>query len=424
MIHSRTIHKTQRGLALTAITLSAWLLLASCQGGLGATRENQYQSARLISKITDVDDILLTRDLDLLPLPDFAGDELSDVGKKITAPTALLAPEILNQITVQSLAGKSWLISPENPSAVWPKLIRFLGRHQITIKRTEPVIGVLESTWFTVSKSAPASEQGRLRQVLAAADTVATTTNTSLAASDESTDASTQVGEDDTTAAVSEADDAATPVDAAAPVDVEPQQDLSLYRVEFKVEQAVKQGFSEIHVSIYQAQVPGFSEAAPDETQATPVTTRQRVALLKVLASDLLQATSGTSVSLLADSINTEPKAELLTEEGQPILLIHLDRSRFYAVVKKSLTSAEITFEVTTATDGSVNTYNIELDRELLTKNQGKLPKGLKGRYHDLELHLSWRQGKGRVLVKTQDALAVPAWYAEQVLTLIREFSA
>lgn len=393
MSHDQAIHKTKRGLVLVT-TLSSLFWLTACQGGIGATRENQYQNARIASKIIASSDIELARDLDLLPLPDFTGEELSDVGKPITAPTAMLAPEVLNKINIQSLTDKSWLIAPENPSAVWPKLIRFLGRHQITIKRTEPIIGVLESSWFTVSSTAPASEQGRLRQVLAVADSG----DTDDVLPDE-------------------------PNDAIKLESEKPQQTLSLYRVDFKVEQAVKQGFSEVHANLYKAPSPGFLESEPNETNTTLASTGQRVAFLKVLASDLLQTTGSTSVSLLADSINTEPKAELLIEEGQPTLLVYLDQVRFYAMVQKSLTNAKITFESDSDTEQQVETYNIELDRKFLTKSQGRLPRDLKGRYHALELHLSWEQGKGRILVKAPGAKSVPPWYAEQVLTLIREFS-
>ena len=381
-------HRRFRFMLIGAL-LSAAIFLVGCASGAGATRDNRYQRASVSNEIIVPEEIKLMRDLDLLPLPDFAEEELSNVGKEIIAPEALLAPEVLNQISVQTLGNQSWLIAPQSPSAVWPKLIRFLNRHQITTKRTEPVIGELETSWFTVSPTAPASEQGRLRQVLAAAD-------------------------------IGEAVAVATEESQA---DQTKKDQYSLYRIVFKVEQAVKQGFSEVHPKIVKTNVTNSLEGPPDIKDAIPVTIAQQVAFLKVLAGDLLQTSASISVSLLAASINTEPKAEILNEKGQPTLLIYLDQKRFFATVKKSLANAEIDFVAQGEAEETTDVYVIELDRELLTSSQGKLPKGLKGRFHALELWLSWDNDKGRVFVKSQGKEILPPWYAEQVLTLIREFS-
>lgn len=365
--------------------VSSFLVLVGCSAGFGNNRESQYGAARATEALVVPEHLDLKLKKDALLLPEAFTGETDDDFDQVVAPVALLAPEVLNQISVQKLGDRHWLISPENPSAVWPKLLAALSGHNISVAHTEPTIGVLETGWFTVTQDD--SVKDALRLALARAEEVAADS------------------------------DIASP-ETSNPIDTQTKFP-ALFRIELKVEQAVKQGFTEVHIRMFTADTQHTDELAPEDIHRA--TSDQEKATMTVLASRLISAPHA-SVSLMADAINAAPKAELLHEEGRPVLRLLLDYDRFIATIRKSLTNASLEFQM--QEDNGI--VQMKLDRKLVNQVKGEsLPRHLRGRrWHALELHLQWTEEEGAsVEVTFEGARPAPPWYAEQVLILLREYS-
>lgn len=343
-------------------------------GRLAKNRENLYQFAELEPPLVVSENLDFRAADDLMPVPAEVGmqrPEGQGVPKRISlaAPKALLVPEMLDQIRIQSLGERSWLVAPKNPAAVWPKLVLFITDHRLGTRHTDPATGLLETAWFSVEPEA----EDAVRQALL------------------------------------------------------PINDGDIYhRIVFNVEQAVKDDFTEVHIQVFNTSDASKAVAAagaqnegdaPSGQQAVPA---KNTAVLKVLAAALLASDQRKSVSLMATTIGSiEAKAHLLWDaQGQPSLRLSLDNNRFLATVRRSLDNAGI--PVHASDDELIEiTFDRMLVRDRLEKDTLKWLRGHKaGR---LELHLRWENEYGYIAVLQQDAAALDADYAEQVLLFIRE---
>ena len=280
---------------------------------------------------------------------------------ELAAPTALLAPEVLDQIKIQRLGDDNWLVSPEKPSTVWPKLALFMSDNNLGTQRTEPATGVLTTVWLVAEQDS----EDQVRQALAA-------------------------------------------------------DDSGIYRIEFRVEQAIKMGFTEVHAQIFKAAATTLGDIGP-ETIGIEASAKE-IELLRVLADKLLSADRRISVSLMADTINTTPKAELLQDDnGQLSLQLNLDDARFFATVEQSLKNAEILVD---HIEDDKSVIRISFDWQLVNDRQfRKANKPKKGTKEMLDLYLRWEGHRGYIAVRRTDAEPLASDQAEQVLNLLREYA-
>lgn len=279
----------------------------------------------------------------------------------LAAPEALLAPDILDQIRIQSLEGNNWLVSPENPFTVWPKMTLFVSDNKLGTRRNEPTLGILETEWFDIGVE---PEDG-VRKGLA------------------------REGEEKNMA----------------------------YRVEFKVEQAIRQGFTEVHARVFELELEGF-DVSIDQSLVGERVAEKDVELLKIIASKLLSKDKRISVSLMADTINAESKATLLRDEqGQPVLKLNLSNARFFATVKRSLENANIVIESNEEDDSVIR---IIFDRGLVADQNRRRSRNAR---EPLDLHLRWADRQGEVTVIGAEQQPLDPEYAEQILNLLREYA-
>lgn len=355
------------------------LLLYGCvaseeSGRLAKNRENLYRFAQLEPPLVVSDGLDFRAATEIMPVPAAVGIRQQagqGIPKKVSlaAPRALLVPEMLDQIRIQSLGERSWLVAPKNPAAVWPKLVLFITDHRLGTRHTDPATGLLETAWFSVEPEA----EGAVRQALL------------------------------------------------------PIHEGGIYhRIVFNVEQAVKDDFTEIHIQIFNTSDTSKDFAAaveqnegnePLEQKPVPA---KNTAVLKVLAATLLASDQRTSVSLMATTIGSiEAKAHLLLDaQGQPSLRLSLDHNRFLATVRRSLNNAGI--PVHASDDELIEiTFDRRLVRDRLAKGTFKRLK--RHKTDRLELHLRWEDEHGYIAVLQQDAVPLDADYAEQVLLFIRE---
>jgi outer membrane protein assembly factor BamC len=76
---------------------------------------------------------------------------------------AQTAPNQIGNIRVERDGALRWLVIPEPPSAVWPKVREFLVKNGLSIKVEDPAVGILETDWAENRADIP---QGFIRSAL------------------------------------------------------------------------------------------------------------------------------------------------------------------------------------------------------------------------------------------------------------------
>ncbi|MCC5886384.1 MAG: outer membrane protein assembly factor BamC [Gammaproteobacteria bacterium] len=214
-------------------------------------------------------------------------------------PATLFAREEDRGVRIQRFGDASWVVAPDPPSLVWPRILQFLADNGVAVDREHPEAGILESQWIEIRDE-------RYRDVVRSV----------LAAEDGSS---------------------------------------SQHRLRVEVGQAVRRGATEIgitHLSANLAQElqwPERSSSAGAEE-----------ALLSELAGYLAAEVGQGGISLRAQTIAAEPKAEVLSgRDRPPVLRFRLDYDRAWATVATALDNAEIPVIERDANEG---TYRISFD--------------------------------------------------------------
>jgi outer membrane protein assembly factor BamC len=79
------------------------------------------------------------------------------------APQAQTAPSQIGAIRVERDGALRWLLIPEPPAAVWPKVRDFLVKNGLSIKVEDPRLGIIETDWAENRADIP---QGFIRSAL------------------------------------------------------------------------------------------------------------------------------------------------------------------------------------------------------------------------------------------------------------------
>lgn len=197
-------------------------------------------------------------------------------------PTTLFAREEDRGVRIQRFGEESWVVAPDPPSLVWPRILQFLADNGVGVDREQPEAGILESQWIEIRDE-------RYRDVV----------RTVLSA------------------------------DAA---------DSRQHRLRVRVGQAVRHGATEIDITHLGAQFPQQREWP--ERSSSP---EAEEALLAELAGYLAAEVGQGGISLRAQTIAAEPKAEVLAERDRPpVLRLRLGFDRAWATVSTALENAEI----------------------------------------------------------------------------------
>lgn len=69
-------------------------------------------------------------------------------------PDAMYANDNRDEVRLQRLGERRWLVIPESPTTVWPKLKQFLSENGVTLSHDDPAEGRLNTEWLVIDKDA------------------------------------------------------------------------------------------------------------------------------------------------------------------------------------------------------------------------------------------------------------------------------
>ena len=360
--------------------LVAVSLLAGCSRwinddkGLIVNRSDDYLDVPLRDGLEVPEDLSNLRVSDPFAIPEIVNSGGTTYPKKAPRPVPIIAGAESKGAKIQKLGDRRWLVLSEPPSVVWPKLKQFLAENGVDSDTEEALRGRITTGWVEVD-----GEDNR--------DVVR------LAIAQAKSDSSSTGGRD---------------------------------RVNFSVEQGLRENTTEIHVR-HQNDVLGSDADVPDDKllsiESAVVAVEESI--LRELGGYLASEVSSQSVSRAGQDLVGSSKAELSTAtDGQPILRLNLDFDRAWASITQALDKAEV--EVTDL-DRSEGILYVDLPEALLSgepEKRGFLGRKRKGALLAMQiLVLPASTGGYQVRAVDKESSAIDPSRAREVLNLIREYA-
>lgn len=316
-------------------------------------------------------------------------------------PDAIYGDEKAEEVRMQRIGERRWLVVPEEPTTVWPKLKQFFAENGVQVINEVPTDGRIDTEWLLVDGTA---HRDLVRRLLEQNNT-----------------------------------------DKPAVID----------RILVRVERGLRDRTSEIHLRhLRQPAAPLMAAPViPDLSRLfeTPVVEeaplelprpKYEADLLVVKSSvdqveaDMLQEVgayiaakvSEQLVSMIAANIQTDPKSVMERDgSGEPVLRLNLDLERAWASVGQALGNAEV--EVLESERGEQR-YLVKLTEAIFTGEEpgffGRLfSGGNKGEQYMLQLRQvpdSVREAYWLSVLDAQNKVP-DRERAQQVLVLVREYA-
>lgn len=355
------------GLLMLSVGGCSWLFGDS---GYFRDREGDYREARTEpppSVPEDLSDAALGESMHIPPATGM--DRYRAQSEyEVPRPSTLFARETDRSVRIQRFDRDAWIVAPDTPPQVWPRVLQFLADNGVRVAREEPEDGILITEWLELTDS---GYRDVVRSVLA-----------------------------------------------------EQGGDEPYHRLRLQVSQAVRHGATEVSLDHYAGDTTYERVDWPEHS----VSERAAESLLNELAGYLAAQVGQGGVSLLAQNIATEPKAEvMLAPDSEPMLRLRLDQRRAWATIGSALNNAEIEVLESSSSDGR---YRIRYDE---SQFQGDEPGWfartfafLTGgpRVDELVLQLTPAPDGYNLEVFLEDGEQRPSSeYAEEVLTVLREFA-
>jgi outer membrane protein assembly factor BamC len=283
---------SHRPLVRTASLLIATLATGTLGGcawilddeGFVQDRSDEYREARTTRAPEIPDDLDASAIQDTMFIPEVGGMDryLAQTEYELPRPATLFTREEDRGVRIQRFEGDSWIVAPDPPATVWPRVKQFLSDNGVAVAEERPGAGLIETGWIEL-------DGDEYRDVVRA-----------------------------------------TLAEAGA--------DARYQRLRLSVEQAVRRGATEIHLRQFggegETDAVDWGTGSTDDDAAT--------ALLAELAG-YLAAEVGGGISFVAQSIATEAKAELIRRrDAPPALRLRLDFPRAWATVATALANASI----------------------------------------------------------------------------------
>lgn len=288
-------------------------------------------------------------------------------------PDAIFANDNRDEVRIQRLGDRTWLVVPESPTTVWPKVKQFLAENGIAVASEMSVHGRLDTEWLDTSRE---SYRDIIRTVIRAAK----------------------------------------------------EQDGFLEgqdRLLIRVEPGLRENTSEVYVRHENDALGLPSVGVVDLTSMRSLIPAAEVDALSEIGAYIAAKVSEQTISMVAREITAEVKSSVeRNAEGVPVLELRLDYDRAWATVGQALTRAEVSVEDQDQVQG---VYYVMVPDDVLTGKEKGWLSGLMGRGgkgYDLQLHFEQAEG-GAYHVNVTDAEAQPVdrEFGQEVLTMIREFA-
>ena len=369
-----------RGVALLVLALLAggcgWF---SDDRGFFVNRSDDYIEAREAPRLVIPEDLGETLE-DPFPIPPVPAQENARFYPgRAPLPDAIYANDNRDAIRIQRLGDRIWLVVPEAPTTVWPKIKQFLAENGVGVASERPGQGRITTEWLSTA-------DGPYRDVV----------RTLL--QDVKSEAEEDEGERD--------------------------------RLLLQVEQGLRELTSEVHMRHQADAGPGSPPAAPAEVgDLTSALVEIERRLLNELGAYIAARVAEQTVSMVAQEITGQVKSELARDgAGRPILRLFLDEERAWATLSQALDNAGI--EVLES-DRQARVHHVRItDDILLGEEQPGFFRRIfssrgGGDVAEVQLRLDREEGGHYALsVWDQDGQSVPVEFAQQVLVLVREYSA
>ena len=296
-------------------------------------------------------------------------------------PDAKYASDNRDEVRVQRLGSRSWLVIPESPTTAWPKMKQFFADNGVLLVDDRPEVGRLNTAWLKENET-PARDL--VRSLLASARS----------------EAGLESGED---------------------------------RFLIRVEQGLQPQSTEVHLRHDNDALNGVVAANLLYVQdANSDLIAAENELLQQIGAYVAARVAESTVSKVALQIGSQPKSDMRRNaDGIPELRLFLDRRRAVASLTQSLRNAGV---IINSEDGNAGRFDISIPSEVLT---GKKGGGFFCRITfscssqgatDVTLFMSeaiaTEQGEGYKISVLQDGeLMVDVDRAQEILVMIREFA-
>ena len=296
-------------------------------------------------------------------------------------PDAKYASDNRDEVRVQRLGSRSWLVIPESPTTAWPKMKQFFADNGIVLVDDRPQVGRLNTVWLEDAGS-PARDVVRTLVQRARSD------------------AGLEIGKD---------------------------------RFLLRVEQGMQPQSTEVHLRHDNDDLNGVVE--PDILRVQDVNSdlvAAEKALLEQIGGYVAARVAESTVSKVALQIGSQPKSDMRRNaDGIPELSFFLDRGRALASLTQSLRNAGVLIN---SEDGDAGRFDISIPNEVLT---GKKGGGILcrvtfscGSQNETNVTLLMSEAiatdKGdayKIFVLQDGQLMADADKAQEILVMIREFA-
>jgi outer membrane protein assembly factor BamC len=337
--------------------------------GLIQDRRNEYREARPARTPEVPEDLDDSTIRELMPIPEVGGMDryLAEEDFDLPRPATLFAREEDRGVRIQRFTGDSWIVAPDPPTSVWPRVKQFMSDNGVTVFSEDPEGGVIVSNWIQLREE---SYNDLVRSALV----------------------------------------------------VSPGGE-PWHQLQIRVEQAVRQGATELHI----VQAGRASPSGRPDFAAGSTSAEAEAELLSSLAEYLAAELGGAGVSFVAQTIATEAKAEIVRRTNSPpVLRLRLPFERAWATVSTALENAEIAVD---ESDQETRVYRIRYDE---SQFRGEEP-GWFARLFDFRrdgtggdpytLRLDDAADGFELIVLDERDRVVDRETGEQILSLLREYA-
>ena len=365
------------------LILSAVLLLSlgacgwmSDDKGIFVDRSDDYLDSVEQPELIIPEDLDSTPVVDTWPVP-VIGDHPRErmFSDKAPRPSAIFAHDTREEVRIQRLGSRRWMVIPEPPSTVWPKLKQFLADNGISTISEKPEDGQLDTQWLTIEEEEYKDVVRMLLRDSREQDAVTT-------------------GQD---------------------------------RFRIRLEQGLRERSSEIHLRHENdANQHTIAGEVMDTSALISHSEEAESEALREIGAYLAAKVSQQAISMVAQEISTETKAQLeKNPQGEPVLKLNLDYDRAWATLGKALESAAV--EVVEA-DKKTGTFDVSIPNSTFTGEEPGFfsrlnPFSDADDIHDLEIRVSDLGKVHYVTVRSPTDELIEENLSKQVLLLIRDFA-
>jgi uncharacterized lipoprotein len=366
-----TVSKAAGLLVLVVVSGCGWM---SDDKGIFVNRDDDYIDMEERPALVVPSDLQSSKVADPYPIPRTPRQLNPEYYPfKPPRPDAIFASDNRDEVRIQRLADRAWLVVPEDPTTVWPKVKQFLAENGIRVESEMAEYGRLDTEWLDTSQEA-------YRDIIRTLIREAKEQDGFLEGKD---------------------------------------------RLLIKVEPGLREATSEVYVRHENDALGLPSVGLVDLDSIRSLIPAAEIEALSEIGAYIAAKVSEQTISMVATDNEGQVKSAVARNaEGIPVLELRLDRERAWATVGQALVRAEVEVEDQDEVEG---VYRVRIPEEVLTGENkgwfsGMFKRGKAG--HELQLHLEEAGNRVyHVSVTDGEAAPVDREFGQEVLSMLREYS-